>query len=119
MSNQSNDYFRCGGCQNIVQYSMMQKHYESNHNDGIADVKPRPAVENPAPPPMFHDRYIPPSRPEPHVEGGPFDRTFQRTTNIILMYRSFPRAFKLWTIIVFGLTAWIVSSLYTLIVFHI
>ena len=119
MSNQSNDYFRCRGCNNIVAYSMMQKHCESNHVEGIADVRPRPTVENPPPPPTFHGRVIPPSRPEPETQGGVFDQTFQKTTNVILMYRSFPRAFKLWTILVFGLAAWIVSSLYTLIVFHI
>ena len=91
----------------------MQKHYETNHKEGIAiEEPPAPAtVANPAPPPMLYGHAVPPRMAEPKQESTVF--------NIVYMYRSYPRAFKLWSLLVAFLTAMFISSLYTWLVFHI
>jgi len=91
----------------------MQKHYETNHKEGIAvESPPAPAtVANPAVPPMLGGHALPPTRQEP-------DQPFR--VNIKLMYRNFPVAFMWWTIIVFVAASLLISTLYNLVlVFHI
>jgi len=110
---QYSGYFRCGGCGRFVGNEAMQKHYETNHKEGIAiEEPPAPAtVANPAPPPMLYGHAVPPRMAEPKQESTVF--------NIVYMYRSYPRAFKLWSLLVAFLTAMFISSLYTWLVFHI
>jgi hypothetical protein len=111
-SEQYSGYFKCGGCGRFVALEMMQKHYETNHKEGIAvESPPAPAtVSNPTTPPMLSGHALPPTRPEPNL---PF------RVNIKLMYRNFPVAFMWWTIIVFAATSLLISTLYNLLVFHI
>jgi|SRR5467141_1647632 len=110
---QYSGYFRCGGCGRFVGNEAMQKHYETNHKEGIAvESPPAPAtVANPAVPPMLGGHALPPTRQEP-------DQPFR--VNIKLMYRNFPVAFMWWTIIVFVAASLLISTLYNLVlVFHI
>jgi|SRR6266571_740551 len=112
-SEQYSGYFRCGGCGRFVGNEAMQKHYETNHKEGIAvESPPAPAtVSNPPAPQMLYGHAVPPRMAEPKQESVAF--------NIVFMYRAYPRAFKLWTFLVFAVTAMFISTLYTWIVFHI
>ena len=98
----------------------MQLHYEGNkengfkpHDLGISiESPPAPAtVANPPPPPMLYGHAVPPRMAEPKQESV--------ACNIVFMYRAYPRAFKLWTFLVFAITAMFISTLYTWLVFHI
>lgn len=111
---ESEQYFRCGGCGRFVAYAQMQKHYETpGHKEGIAtESPPAPAtVANPPPAPMLYGHPIPPRLKESKQESIVF--------NIVLMYRNNPRAFWLWTVLVFAISALFTSNLYAWLVFHI
>lgn len=114
-----NNYFRCGGCGRFVILSKMQEHYEGNaenkhkpHELGISvESPPAPAtVANPPPRPMYEGHAIPPPTREPDLAW---------YIRIPLMYRSYKRAFLLWTTIVFILAGLFWTNLYAYIVFHI
>jgi hypothetical protein len=107
----SETYFRCGGCGRFVPYSKTNEHYKSDHKDGIAvEDPPAPAtVANPAPPPGWA---VPPARPEPKTPGGVgFD--------ILLMRRDYPKAFTVYTLIIFAVSSLIISNLMLWILFHV
>jgi hypothetical protein len=110
----SEQYFRCGGCGRFVAYENMQKHYESNHKEGIAvESPPAPAtVSNPPPMPMVRGQIIPPATPEIGGFGN-------LVMNILLMRRSYPKAFVFWTIIVWVVSMLFTSNLFAWLVFHI
>ena len=92
----------------------MQEHYDSKppHTAGIAvEEPPAPAtVENPPQIPMFGGRAIPPPIPESKTE-----LAFQ----ILLMKKSYRKAFYVWTAIVFALASMFISSLMLWVLFRI
>lgn len=92
----------------------MQKHYESNHKEGISvEVPPAPAtVSNPPQMPMFQGHALPPI--PPHQEKGSIG------FDILYMKRSYPKAFLVYTGLVALLTALFISSVFLdVILFHI
>src|SRR5713226_5385641 len=109
----SEQYFRCGGCGRFVSYAHMEEHYNSKHEKGIAtESPPSPStVANPPPFPSLYGKPIPPSTPQPD--------TVSVMLDILLMRRSYKKAFLVWTLIVFAVTAMFISTLYTWLVFHI
>ena len=109
----SEQYIRCGGCGRFVAFTNLDKHYSTNHQEGIAVESPAPPATVANPPQMpYIGRYpIPPSTPEPKSESF--------VINIMLMYKSYPRAFRWWTLIVFLLSMLFTSNLFVWIVFHI
>ncbi|TMI42715.1 hypothetical protein E6H23_04355 [Candidatus Bathyarchaeota archaeon] len=109
----SEQYFRCAGCGRFVAYSSMQKHYDTNHLEGIATERPpSPAtVANPPAPPIVLGTAIPPPLPPIKTESVVID--------IVLMYRSHKKAFRVWTLIVALMSMLFASGLYNWLVFHI
>jgi hypothetical protein len=108
---QSDLYYRCGGCGNLVDLKKMDLHYTSNHKDGIAQNAPV-EVANPAPMPTFQGRPLPPVLPQQATGSIGFD--------ILYMKRSYPKAFIVYTGIVALLTALFISSIFVdILIFHL
>jgi len=91
----------------------LDKHYLTSHQEGIAVESPPPpaTVANPPSMPVVGGYPMPPPTPEPKG----FDRF---VTNILLMRRSFPKAFLWWTVIVIIMTMLFTSDLFYWLVFH-
>jgi len=84
----------------------MELHYNTKHLEGIAsEAPPAPAtIANPPPMPSFGGYPIPPVVPP--------TKTGSIAIDIILMKRSHPKAFWVYTALVVGLTALAISSLF-------
>lgn len=108
---QSDLYYRCGGCGNLVAFKNIDLHYNSKHQEGIAKDAPVQVV-NPTPIPSFAGVPLPPVVPHQNKGSIAFD--------IIYMKRSYPKAFWIWAGIVAFLTALAISSIFVdIIIFHI
>lgn len=110
-SGKSDSYFKCPRCGRFIDYKNMDAHFDSQCKEGIAtESPPAPAtVASPMPQPRIEGQVIPPIVPEPKLP---------LYVRIPLMYKSFPKAFRIWTAIVFIISGMFWTSLFWQVIYY-